>query len=408
MKKLLTKSLILRHLYFSGKLSSAELGERLDKSVPFVNKILAGLISENMIYEKGLAGSTGGRRPVNYAIVAELAYIVAVSVDQRYTRIAILDMNRKIVFPIAEFNLILKDNNSALQQLGANIAGVIEKSGIDKQKLLGIGIGMPGFIDFNKGINYTFYQGQSVTEYISDVTGLPVFIDNDSSVIALAELKFGAAVGKRNAMVINMAWGVGLGMVVNGELYRGENGFAGEFSHIPLFTNNKLCSCGKNGCLETEASLQVIVEKAIEGLQSGISTSLKGLTADNYEKSCEAVIDAAAKGDRFAVQLVSQVGYHIGRGVAILIHLFNPSTIILSGRGATAGKIWRAPIQQALNEYCIPRLADGTVLEISAIGAQAEIIGAAALVMEHFSTVAIKKQFFPETEENEFSPLGNE
>ena len=408
MKKVLTKSLILRHLYFSGKLSSTELGERLDKSVPFVNKILAGLISENMIYEKGLAGSTGGRRPVNYAIVAELAYIVAVSVDQRYTRIAIIDMNRKIVFPIAEFNLILKDNTNALEQLGTNIAGVIKQSGIGKQKLLGIGIGMPGFIDVNKGINYTFFQGQSVTEYVSGVTGLPVFIDNDSSVIALAELKFGAAVGKRNAMVVNMTWGVGLGMVVNGELVRGENGFAGEFSHIPLFTNNKLCSCGKNGCLETEASLQVIVEKAIEGLQSGVSTSLKGLTADDYEKSCEAVIDAAAKGDRFAVQLVSQVGYHIGRGVAILIHLFNPSTIILSGRGATAGKIWRAPIQQALNEYCIPRLADGTVLEISAIGAEAEIIGAAALVMEHFSTVAIKKQFFPETEENEFSPLGNE
>ena len=113
---------------------------------------------------------------------------------------------------------------------------------------------MPGFVDATKGINYTFLEsGKGIDELVADKVKLPVYIDNDSSLIALAELKFGAAVNKRNAMVINASWGVGLGLILNGELFRGRNGFAGEFSHIPLSEDGALCDCGKRGCLEAEA-----------------------------------------------------------------------------------------------------------------------------------------------------------
>jgi predicted NBD/HSP70 family sugar kinase len=117
---------------------------------------------------------------------------------------------------------------------------------------------------------------------------------------------------------------------------------------------------------------------------------LKDLSTEHVEQSSEAVISAAGKGDKFAVELLSEAGYHIGRGVAILIHLLNPKVIILSGRGSSAGKIWQAPIQQALNEHCIPRLAANTEIEISELGYNAELIGAAALVMDNFEKVAIK------------------
>src|SRR5689334_22471815 len=182
-------------------------------------------------------------------------------------------------------------------------------------------------------------------------------------------------------MVINLGWGIGLGLVMNGELFRGHEGFAGEFSHIPLFSNNKLCSCGKSGCLETEASLLVVVEKAKEGIRDGRLTTLKSesFTADP-DKASMAVIRAAEKGDKFAVELLSEAGYHIGRGVAILIHLLNPELIVLSGRGAAVGKLWLAPIQQAINEHCIPKIAENTEIKISSLGVKAELIGAAALV----------------------------
>ncbi len=219
---------------------------------------------------------------------------------------------------------------------------------------------MPGFIDVEKGINYSFFdnKGKSITNYLSEKLSLPVYIDNDSSLIALAELRFGKAQHKKNAMIINIGWGVGLGMVLDGKLFRGHNGFAGEFSHIPMFNNNKLCSCGKSGCLETETSLLVVIEKAKQGLQAGRLSVLGGdFPSGHFEQDCEKIITAALKGDQFAVELLSEVGYNIGRGVAVLIHLMNPELIILSGRGALAGNVWQAPIQQALNEHCIPRLA---------------------------------------------------
>src|ERR1700749_3462285 len=185
-------------------------------------------------------------------------------------------------------------------------------------------------------------------------------------------------------MVVNLGWGIGLGLILNGELFRGYNGFAGEFSHLPLFSNNKLCSCGKSGCLETEASLVGVVEKAIEGVQNSRVTFLKGQQREgNLDQASKSVIMAAGKGDKFAVELLSEAGYNIGRGVSILIHLLNPETIILGGRGASAGKIWQTPIQQALNEHCIPRLAVNTQIEISTLGYDAELIGAAALVMDN-------------------------
>ncbi|HEY8918136.1 MAG TPA: ROK family protein, partial [Chitinophaga sp.] len=166
-------------------------------------------------------------------------------------------------------------------------------------------------------------------------------------------------------------------------LFRGHNGFAGEFSHIPIFNNNKLCSCGKSGCLETEASLQVVIEKAAQGLRSGRPSTLgSDYPSGHLEADWDAIVAAVHKGDRFVIELLSQTGYDIGKAVAILIHLMNPELVVLSGRGALAGRLWEASVQQALNEHSIPRLAANTTLAISTLGYQAELIGAVALVME--------------------------
>jgi predicted NBD/HSP70 family sugar kinase len=197
-------------------------------------------------------------------------------------------------------------------------------------------------------------------------------------------------------MVINAAWGVGLGLILNGKLFRGHDGFAGEFSHIPLFENRKLCSCGKTGCLETEASLLVVIENVRKALAEGKLSSLKELPQNHFELAWEVIADAAKKGDKLCVELLSQAAYTIGRGAAILIHILNPEIIILSGRGSLAGKIWLAPIQQALNEHCIPRLGANTEIEVSSLGSHAELIGAAALVMEHFDGSTMKKHFSPD------------
>ena len=351
------------------------------------------LIKENDIVETGYAPSTGGRRPQMYSLRPDRVYTVAVAMDQLFTRIVIMDMQRSYVSAVEKFELHLGKNPRVLEVLAEKIDEHIHRLGIKKDRLAGIGIGMPGFVDSKKGINYSFLGGErSISQYIMEKTGVRTTIENDSSLIALAELNFGAAYHKKSAMVINLGWGIGLGLILNGELFRGGNGFAGEFSHLPLFSNNKLCSCGKSGCLETEASLLVVVEKAKEGIAAGRVTMLtRHQLADNLDLASQAVISAAGKGDKFAVELLSESGYNIGRGVAILIHLLNPETIVLGGRGAAAGKIWQTAIQQALNEHCIPRLAAGTEIQISSLGYDAELIGASALVMDNYEKESIKK-----------------
>ncbi|MDQ3276704.1 MAG: ROK family protein [Bacteroidota bacterium] len=388
----LQKRAIIKQLYFGGTISCAEISDRTEKSITLTAKLLNELVESGVVQEKGLAPSTGGRRPATYSLKPDVLYILSVAMDQYVTRFVIMDMQNEFVTDTKNLQLPLKNNPQALQTLIYEIEQFIAESGIPKEKIAGIGIGMPGFVDVNKGVNYSFLQagGKNLKMLISEQVGLPVFIDNDSSLIALAELRFGTARDKTNVMVINFGWGVGLGLILHKQIFRGYNGFAGEFSHIPLFQNGKLCSCGKTGCLETETSLLVIIEKAKEGICKGRTSALQIEGLDNVEQANEVLSQAAQNGDQFAVELFSETAYNIGRGVAILIHLLNPEIIVLSGRGSTAGFVLQAPIQRALNDHCIPRLAASTTIELSNLGHEAELIGAACLVMEQIDKIGIR------------------
>lgn len=382
MKEELYKNSIIRELYFTGGLSSLELSRRLEKSLSLSSRILNEMIEDGIVVEKGFAISSGGRRPQVFALNNDIQYIISVAMDQLITRIVIMDMYNNFVTEVKKIAISLTNNYVALQTLTEAIVEVIQSSGIEKNKFIGIGIGMPGFVDPVAGHNYTFL-GANISKQITISTGLPVFIENDSSSIALAEYYFGAAKDSGNAMIINFNWGVGLGIIINGHLYRGSNGFAGEFSHIPMFNNGKMCGCGKTGCLETECSFIYMLNKAEALIKNGLESYIKDRLKEgmNYEEKSKLFIQAVINGDKLAVELISEAGYNLGRGISTLIHLFNPSKIVLSGRGATLGKIWLTPIQQAINEYSIPRLAQYTDIEVSSMGYESELIGSSIVVM---------------------------
>lgn len=383
------KRKVIKHLYFSKQLSCAELSVLTNKSLPFTVKYINELIAEGSVVETGFANSTGGRRPQMYSLNPGLHYIVCVAMDQLITHFSIVDMHNNPVGEIEKADIPLQNNPLALEQLRSHLVQFISKSKISRKNIGGIGISMPGFVDGEKGINHSFlFSGdETIVSFIRQEIDLPVLIDNDSSLIGLAELRLGTARHHKNVMVINIGWGVGLGMILNGELFRGHNGFAGEFSHIPVFKNNKICSCGKTGCLETETSLLVIVQKAIDGLKKDRMSVLSNLSFENIEESWNSIIVAASKGDTFAVELFSEAGYKLGLGISILITLLNPELIVLSGRGAAAGKLWLAPIQQAINEHCIPKIAEDTEIKTSTFGQRINLLGAAALVMENFEVM---------------------
>jgi predicted NBD/HSP70 family sugar kinase len=391
-KRYLFKKKLIKSLYFGGTLSSADLSTLTLKNLQITSKAVNELVEDGAVLAAGYAHSTGGRCPQLFSLKPNLMYVVAVAMDQLTTRIALLDMKNDLVGEIRELDFMLSNHPSLINQLGEQLNQFITDSGIPKSKIAGIGIGMPGFVDAEKGINHSFLKvgTKSIISALENILDIPVLIDNDSSLIALAEFKIGAAQGKQNVMVVNIGWGIGLGMILNEKLYRGNDGLAGELSHIPLFTNGKICSCGKRGCLETETSLLFIVEKAIAEINQGKLTILKNLDQKHIQEAASSILNAAIKGDTYAIELISEAGYNIGRGIAILIHILNPQTIVLSGRGSVGGKLWTTPIQQALNEHCIPKIAENLNTEISKLGALAELYGAAALIMEHYDEMPSK------------------
>jgi predicted NBD/HSP70 family sugar kinase len=378
------KRQIISTLYFEKTLSVVELSSLVGKSVPHTSKALAELVAEELIVEDGFAHSSGGRKPKVYSLQGDTMYLLAVAMDQLYLKITITDLLNNAVLPIESHELKLLNNEGALAELVTIINNVIQRSGISREKILGAGIGIPGFTNTRLGINYSYLKPpgeESICEYLERVLGIPVNIDNDASLIALAELKYGLAKGKVEVMVINIGWGIGLGMIINGILFRGYTGYAGELSHIPISESDTLCECGKKGCLETEATIRVITEKAIRDIKEGKVSGLK--YEPHLEQMSEVIMQAANKGNQYSIELLSDMAYKIGKAIAILIHIVNPQLIVLSGRGAMVGKLLLAPIQQALNKYCIPRLSEHTDVKVSVLGRKAELIGAAALVMEN-------------------------
>lgn len=377
---------ILRKLYFDGPLSLADLCTQTGKSLPIVTASISNLTRDNYVIEHGLAPSTGGRRAATYSLNAQKQlYILAVAIDQLETRFQVYDLVNQRIGKLETLRFsLLEHPKDALQHLTVFIKDCINKTGIPLKKILGLGLGMPGIINVIEKINHTFFQvsEQSLPGYLSATLGIPVFIDNDSRAIALAEQKFGLAKGITNSMVINIGWGIGLGMIVNDIIFSGTDGYAGEFSHIPLSATKNLCTCGKRGCLEVDASLITLVTRAQQAIQDGAKSSLEVLLKDLSKLPGEQLLLAAYKGDQLATKLIGESGFAIGKGIATLIHILNPELIVLSGRGSVVGRIFLAPIHQAINEFCIPRLAERTKILVSKIGKDAELLGAAALVIQ--------------------------
>lgn len=378
---------ILKQVYYKNPISLNELSRLTGKSLPLVTKVINNLIQEGYVLEKGLAPSTGGRRPSHYYLNPDKRrYSISIAMDQLVTRLAIFDLSNNIISPVSVLELSIAQDPYATDKLVAFINDSLQNSGISKNEFLGVGIGMPGFINVDEGVNHSHLKtsdGSRLGDYLSREIGLPVFIDNDSSLIALAELRFGAAVDKRDVLVVNIGWGTGLGMIVNGQLYRGSSGYAGEFSHIPLSNTNHLCSCGKRGCLEVETSLLVMTQKAKAQVDAGAASSLKSYLNNKESDIGEQFLKAASEHDPLAVSILSDAAFLLGKGLATLIHIMNPETIVLSGRGAVAGKILLPPIQQAVNEFCIPRIANQTSIVLSELATNAELLAAASLVIEH-------------------------
>lgn len=377
---------ILKNLYFDTALSIAELVKKLSKSTPSITKVINHLLQEKIIIECGFAESTGGRRPLQFALNPSLNfYILTISADQYFSTFTLTDLGQNTIAEHRDIPLELQSDNSS-DLLLSEVERILASSTITVDRLIGIGLSMPGFVNSELGVNESYpviHPLYKIKNKIEKKYKVATVIENDSRCIALAEKEFGLAKNIENSLIINLNWGVGLGIIINGTVFKGESGFAGEFSHIPLSDNNTLCSCGKRGCLEVEASLNAAIRNTENDIEKNEYSIYSTFVKSNLNK-IDALIEASNMGDQIAINNLGKIGYMLGKGISTLIHILNPKQIIVSGRGAELGRILNPQIQIAINEFCIPEIAKTTQIQMSELNKHAQVKGTAAIVAENY------------------------
>lgn len=385
---------IIKYLYISGHHSTSEICKHLKISAPNGFSIIADLLEKNLVEKKGRGDSIGGRKPDLYGLIDDSFYVMAIEMDVYNTRMAIFNSANKNVCGVRSFPINLNNEPETLEMLVAVIQQFIRQSGIEPGRMAGIGISIPGLIDSVHGINHTYlnFGGKSLVKMLEERLQYPVYIENDANAIALAEYRFGTAKSKKEALVLYLDFGIGLGMILNGKLYKGFSGFAGEFSHIQMEDDGKLCRCGKLGCLETIASGAALVGKAEEGIAAGkTSIILDQQATRDIRSGVRQVVDAALAGDQYAINIIADAGTNIGKGISILIQLLNPELIVLSGTLSEAGQYLMMPIVQAVQTHSMSQLSKNTKIELSKMGKEIGINGALAVVMENIFESTIKR-----------------
>ena len=376
-KNRLLKRKIINYLDASGNVTIAELTKELNISAPKITNLLTDLIDDGLIKDNGKVDSTGGRRASLYGLVAESCFFIGVDIKKYEINIGLLDFKKNLVEIKENIPYQLENSPEAYQELMTIIKSFIEEISIEKQKILGLGINLSGRVNHTTGYSYSFFHfhEEPLSQTIKKEIGILTFIQNDSKAMAYGEFCSGAVSREKNVLFVNIDYGVGLGILIDGKVYYGKSGFSGEFGHIPFFDNEIICHCGKKGCLETEASGNALIRNFKKKIEEGSNSSLakKGKLMDDLR--VVDIVKAAKAEDTLSIELIADIAEKLGKGLAMLINLFNPELVILGGALAETGDYIRLPIKSALNKYALNLVSSDSQLVTSKLGEKAGVLG---------------------------------
>lgn len=384
-KKNRLKRNIVYFLFRHGENTIPEISKVTQVSIPTATKAIQELMEETILVDLGMGESSGGRRPSKYGINPGSRYILAVDLSRFKTRIVFLDIRGNQVTEEVEYSSDLEHDPEIIKMVGYWAKELIKTTRIDSRKIVAAGVAFPGLINSNTGISqsYPSLGDKPLSQMFSEVFGFRTFVENDARIMAYGEYLFGAAQGKSNALCLNIGPGIGMGMILNGRLYRGNSGYAGEFGHIEVETDGQLCICGKRGCLETIASGNAVSVFAHEDIKSGVVSMLSELSKGLPEKiTPKMIIQAAKNGDQYSIDLLTRTGEQLGKGISILINIFNPEIIVLGGELSEADHFISDPIQVVLKKYTISKIRNDAQLVSSVLGTKATLLGSFGLVVE--------------------------
>ncbi len=389
-KQLLIKK-IVKTFYTDGNKTISHLSEITRNSVPTVANVVDELLKEGWIKNFGIGKSRGGRRPAIYGLNPDAGYILAVDLSRCYIRLGIFDIINNQHGKIIEKNKGLDDSDDVLKLLELAVSEVLEVNKINRSKILAMGIAIPGLLDIRQNISHSYPQlgSEPLNKTFEELLKFPSFVEHDTRAMALGERWFGKAKNYSNVLCINVGSGIGLSMILNDQLYKGKSGYAGEFGHIQIEKDGELCYCGKIGCLETIASGKAIAKRAIREIKNGKNSIIINQVKGDLSKiTFDLIMKTAQMGDQYAIELMEDMGEQLSKGLATLIHLFNPEVILLGGEIAAAESLIKDPIRQKLNKYTMLILKNDAKIILSDLQNNAGMLGTVPF--------AISNLLFPE------------
>lgn len=385
--KALNKSIILTKILNNGPISRAQIAKETKLTPPTVGTIVKELIEQRMVLESSQGQSKGGRKPTMLVINQEGHYMIGIDAGSRNIDGILADLSGKIVTHVETKLSLPITEDQFLAKLIETIEAILQQSSEYEKDIIGIGVAMHGVVDAGKGEslfapNLNLRQ-MPIASILSSHFPYHIKIENDARALALGEKWFGRGKNSERLVVVNIGNGVGSGVTIDGELYRGESHIAGEIGHMTIDLNGEQCTCGNRGCLQTFISGPAIAKRATSQIKEGAKTSL----AEVDQLTAVSVFQAAEAGDQVAQEILHQTGTYIGVGLINLIHTLNPSQIVLTG-GVTKAKDYLMPnVIATINDRGLTTRAKQTTISVSDLGDHSTALGAVALIIgELFAT----------------------
>ena len=381
-KNNIIKRNIIAYMALKGESTLSELTRELHISVPTMTKLVQELVDDSIVNDLGKVETPGGRRPNVFGLANSAIYFAGINVARDHMAYVITDLQNNIILEYTDNSFELVDRPQCLERICQNIENFIATSGIEREKILGVGVSIVGRVNPETGRSYKYFTSseESLTDIISARIGIRVMLENDTRARCYAEYTTGKAKNESNVIYLHMGRGVAIGIVIDGKLYYGKNGFAGEFGHIPFFDNEIICACGKKGCLETEVSGIALENKIVDLIERGVNTHLREMYDRGESIHINDIISAARNDDNLSIELIEEAGEKVGKAVAFLINTFNPETVIVGGNLAMAGEYLMLPLKSATNKYSLNLVYKDTKFRVSKMSDSANAWGVAMLI----------------------------
>jgi predicted NBD/HSP70 family sugar kinase len=380
-KNAVLKRRILGLCINDGDFSLADLSKELGTSIPTTTKLVEELLEDGLLEDRGKQGTNGGRRPSIYGLNPSAGYFVGVDIRRKFISYAVIDFKGTTVTYHDHLQFSVQNSEESFMDMCRYIKESLAENNIPHEKVLAYGFNLTGRVNNETGYCFSYFIGEDkpIASVLEKELDRPVFIENDSRAMTYGEYIAGTGNGEKNMLFLNVAWGLGMGMIMDGTLSYGKSGFSGEIGHFPLLENNTVCHCGKTGCLETGASGSAVFRIFMDKLKEGRASSLTDKYSNGEDIHIEEIIEAANDEDVLAIEVIEEIGTVLGRAIAGLINIFNPELIVVGGTVAAAKDYLLLPIKSAIQKHSLNIINSDTRIKLSKLGKKAGPIGSCML-----------------------------